>query len=212
MLTTFEAVCSPLQDGLGAFTSFAYDAVGNTILRTDARNWPATYTLDALNRTVGTLYLAGTRVTNTFDAAGQQTNMQDVTGITGYTYDLAGRQLSVAYPTGKTLTYAFDAVGNRALLTDPDNGLTSYSWDAQNRLDLIVSPYGDTTTIAFDALDRELTKTLGNGMLVSHTYDPDGRETLLGNSPTQAGANQLYTATYDPSAIASPSARSTELG
>ena len=81
------------QDGLGAFTSFAYDPVGNTILRTDARNWPTTYTLDALNRTVGTLYLNGTRVTNTFDAAGQQSTMQDLTGITGYTYDLAGRQL-----------------------------------------------------------------------------------------------------------------------
>jgi RHS repeat-associated protein len=175
----------------------AYDPVGNTILRTDARNWPATYTMDALNRTVGTLYLAGTRVTNTFDAAGQQLTMQDVTGITGYAYDLAGRQVSVAYPTNKTLTYAFDATSNRTGLTDPDGGLTSYSWDSQNRLIGIVSPFADATTIAYDALNRELTKTLGNGMLVSHAYDAAGRETMLGNYLAGRGTSTLYTAAYD---------------
>ena len=45
------------QDPLSAFTSYQFDSVGNLILRTDARNWPTTYTMDALNRTVGTFYI-----------------------------------------------------------------------------------------------------------------------------------------------------------
>jgi YD repeat-containing protein len=138
-----------------------------------------------------------TRVTNTFDAAGQQLTMQDLTGVTNYSYDLAGRQISVAYPTNKTLTYAYDPNRNRTLLTDPDGGLTSYSWDAQNRLIGMVSPFTDLTTIAYDALNRELTKTVGSGMLVSHTYDPAGRETMLGNYLSGRGSSALYTATYD---------------
>ena len=186
------------QDSLGAFTSFAYDAVGNTILRTDARNWPSTYTLDALNRTVGTLYLNATRVTNTFDAAGQQSTMQDLTGITGYTYDLAGRQISVAYPTGKTLTYAFDPIGNRIA--------AHRSRRRTHHLLLGRQEPNDRHRLALRRPDHHWPtmpstanspRPWATGMLISHTYDPDGRETLLGNYHTGRSL-RVYTATYDP--------------
>ena len=96
------------QDALGAFTSWTQDAFGNTVLRVDARNWPTTYALDALNRTSGQVYIDWTRVTNTWDGAGQQLTQQDLLGIRSFGYDLDGRQTSVAFPTGLNLTHTFD--------------------------------------------------------------------------------------------------------
>ena len=64
------------QDALAAFTSWIYEAAGNTSLRVDARNWPTSYTVDAVGRTVGQLYINGPRVTNTFDAASQKLKQQ----------------------------------------------------------------------------------------------------------------------------------------
>lgn len=185
------------QDPLGAYTTYQFDAVGNAILRTDARNLVTSYTVDALNRTVGTLYVDSTRVTNTFDAAGQQTTEQDVTGTTSYSYDRDGRQVAVLYPAGNALTYSLDAVGNRVLLTDPDNGLTTYSWDAQDRLVGIVNPFAEWTTIQYDALSREQHRVLGNGLNVSHTYDAAGRETVLSNASPAGTAWAVFTNTYD---------------
>ena len=172
--------------------------MGNTVLRTDARNRVTSYTLDALNRTVGTLYVDSTRVTSTFDAAGQPITSQDVTGITSFAFDLDGRQISVLYPAGNALTYSLDPVGNRLLLVDPDSGLTSYSWDAQNRLVGIVNPFNEVTTIQWDALDREQHRVLGNGMNVSHTFDAAGREIVLSNASPTGVALALFTNSYDP--------------
>jgi YD repeat-containing protein len=89
-------------DALGAFTSGQYDALGNASLRVDARNQRTTDTVDALNRTVGQLCFGGTRVTNSFAGAGQQTTQQDLLGVRSF--GLAGRQTSVAFPTGRKLT------------------------------------------------------------------------------------------------------------
>ena len=65
---------------------------------------------------MGQLYIDGTRVTNTFDAAGQQLTQQDVLGIRTLGYDLDGGQTSVAFPTGLRLTMAFDPAANRISL------------------------------------------------------------------------------------------------
>ena len=47
------------MDQLGARTSFTYDGNSNTILKVDARSWPITYTIDALNRTAMSAYADG---------------------------------------------------------------------------------------------------------------------------------------------------------
>ena len=147
---------------------------------------------------MGQLYIDGTRVTNTFDAAGQQLTQQDLLGIRSFGYDLDGRKTSVAFPTGLNLTMTFDAVSNRIVLLDPDNGLTSWSYDAQNRIVGIANPFAELTTIVWDALDREQRKTLANGMVVSHTFDAAGRETLLENRKADGTGLAIFTNTYDP--------------
>ncbi len=139
-----------------------YDASSNTILKVDARSWPITYTIDALNRTAVSAFINGTINTNTWDSAGQQLTMQDVTGITGYVYDLDGRQIAVQNPTGINLTYSFDTIGNRLTMQDI-GGITSYAYDAQSRPLTIWNPLNEITTMAYDALDREYHRVLANG-------------------------------------------------
>jgi len=154
--------------------------------------------LDALGRTTGQVYLDGTRATFTLDAAGEQTTMQDVTGVTTLLWDNEGRQVGVMNGAGKALSFTLDPAGNRSVLLDSDGGLTTYTHDEQNRLTGIVNPYNEFTTIQHDALDREVKKTLGNGMIVSQLYDAAGRELALWNvGPTGVGL-AIYTASYDP--------------
>jgi len=143
--------------------------VGKTVafyVRVDVRNWPTTYTMDPLNRTAGTLYVDGSMVTNTWDAAGQQLTSQDITGITSLLWDLNGRQMATQNPTGINLTNTLDPLGNRLVLADPW-GVTSYTWDAQSRLIGILNPLNEQTTIQWDPLNRESHRVLANGMAVS---------------------------------------------
>src|ERR1019366_8757853 len=135
-------------------TSFTRDANGNTILRVDARNWPTSYTADPLNRISGQVYIDGTRVTNTWDSAGQQLTSQDSTGITVYVWDLDGRKTATQNPTGINLTQTLDLVGNRLVLQD-NYGVTTNTWDLQARLSTIWNPLNERTTLSWDAIDRE---------------------------------------------------------
>jgi RHS repeat-associated protein len=179
----------------GAFTTFSHDPVGNTILRVDARSWATTYTMDVLNRTAVSAYMDGTITTNTWNQIGQQTTMQDTTGITSYLYDLNQRQIAVQNPTGINLTYAFDAIDNRVTMQDI-GGTTSYVYDAQSRNTVIVNPLNERTSIQYDGLDREYRRVLANGGSISHTWDAAGRETLIQNISAAGVAQAVFTNTY----------------
>ena len=65
--TVYDARSSVLavQDPLGKFVSYSYDPAKNPILRIDSRNWPTTYSFDALNRKSGYIYNNGQRATFT---------------------------------------------------------------------------------------------------------------------------------------------------
>ena len=151
--------------------------------------------MDALNRTAVSAYMDGTLTTNTWDQIGQQTSMQDTTGITSYLYDLNQRQVAVQNPTGINLTYSFDAVDNRVTMQDI-GGTTSYLYDAQSRNTVIVNPLNERTSIQYDALDREYRRVLANGGAISHTFDAAGRETLIQNISAAGVAQAVFTNTY----------------
>ena len=174
-----------------------YDAAGNRSRRVDARGWPTTYSMDPLGRTVGQIYIDGTRVTSIYDPAGRQTGMQDVTGITSMAYDAGGRQSAVVNGAGLALTYGYDATGERVSMQDPDGGMTTYGYDADGRLVGIANPYSELTTIGYDALGREVNKVLANSVTVSHSYDAAGREVGLSQVGPDGAAKAWYTASYD---------------
>ena len=134
------------------------------------------HTVDALNRTAHTLYIDATRVTNTWDSAGQQLTMQDVTGVTGYVYDLDGRQIAVQNPTGISLTSTLDSLGGPSevvlgqgrsrqmryiwggLASQNRSGTSSfYLYDSQGSVRNLVNPAGAITdTYLYTAFGVEL--------------------------------------------------------
>ena len=185
------------QDQLGFLTSYTQDGNGNTTQRIDARNWPTTYTVDALNRTIQTHYIDGGRVTNSFDAAGQQIISADGTGITTYVWDLNSRRIATQNPTGINLTSTLDPLGNRLVLADL-YGLTSYTWDAQSRLSRIENGVNEISTVSWDALNRSQHRVLANGCTISHTWDPAARETLIENRDATGVGLFIATNTYSP--------------
>ncbi len=185
------------QDQLSALTSFTHDANRNLILRVDARNWPTSYTIDALNRTPQTLYVDGTRVTNSWDPAGQQIVSADSTGITSMVWDQNSRKIATQNPTGINLTNSLDPLGNRLGLQD-NYGATTYTWDSQSRLLSIWNPLNERTTMSYDPLDREQHRVLANGMGISHTWDAAGREILIENRNAAGAALFVATNTYSP--------------
>ncbi len=188
---------SARQDQLGRLTSFSHDPNRNTTMRVDGRSWPTSYTVDALNRTAQTLYVDSTRVTNTWDGAGQRTGSQDVTGAYGYVFDLDGRKTATQNPTGIKLTNTLDALGTRLVLQD-SYGVTTYTNDIQSRLLTIWNPVNERTTITWDALDREQHRVLANGGAISHTWDANGRETLIQNLNASGAGLAIFTNTYSP--------------
>ncbi len=169
----------------------------NLILRVDARNWPTTYVIDALNRTPQTQYMDGTRVTNSWDPAGQQIISADSTGITSMVWDQNSRKIATQNPTGINLTNSLDPLGNRLVLQD-NYGSTTYSRDSQSRLLSIWNPYNERTTMSYDPLDREQHRVLANGGTISHTWDAAGREILIENRNAAGAALFVATNTYSP--------------
>ena len=198
-----------------ARTSFTHDANRNQILRVDARKtihpaaelllnhahwcmiWPTTYAIDALNRTPQTQYMDGTRVTNSWDAAGQQIVSADSTGITSIVWDQNSRKLATQNPTGINLTNSLDPLGNRLVLQD-NYGATTYTWDSQSRLLSIWNPLNERTTMSYDPLDREQHRILANGGTISHTWDAAGREILIENRNAAGVGQFIATNTYSP--------------
>ncbi len=84
--------------------SYTYDADGNKLTYTDARDETTDYTYDALDRL---------------------TSVEDPNGhTTGYTYDADGNQTSVPDPDGDTTGFAYDADDRLVTLTPwpPEGG------------------------------------------------------------------------------------------
>ena len=148
--------------------------------RTDARNWPITYTLDALNRVTGQLHCDATRDTFTFDADGRLITRQDVTGVHDQRLRRARSADRHGTPDRKQLTWIYDAVGRQSEVKDPDGYRQICTYDAQGRLTGMNNlGYSELTTFQYDALSRETVQTFANGMGANHGYGAAVRETVL---------------------------------
>jgi RHS repeat-associated protein len=128
-----------------------------------------------------------------YDAAGDRTSMQDITGMTSYAYDSLHRLTSATHPSGSNLpiqneAFGYDAVGNRS----SDTVVASYSYNAANELTSNSSftysydnngnqivrnsiQYSTQTTYSYDS-QNELTQVNAHGGGQSnYKYDALGR-------------------------------------
>jgi RHS repeat-associated protein len=145
--------------------SYDYDAAGNLVRQTDARNQTICFYYDELNRLTGKHYRTDTNcptsdpslnVSYTYDSTangnkgiGRRTGMSDPSGSTSWVYDERGRVL--------TETKTINGTGGGTF----------------------------TTRWSYDPMDRVETMTYPGGEVVNYTYNPQGLvEQIYRSSPT----------------------------
>lgn len=191
---------------------FQYDAVGNTIKKTDTAGRDTTYVYDAADRLTSIVDPALQVTQFEYNVRSQTTKVIDpATQQYLFGYDALGR-MTQATRGGISTSYVYDAVGNRTQRTDFNGAITNYTFDDLNRLSNIAFPdstsatYGydavsrlvsavnqtGTVTFSYDSLDRITSTTDVWGQTIGYAYDANGNRTAL-----TVGGSSYATYQYD---------------
>jgi RHS repeat-associated protein len=203
------------DNGNGTYTTYEYDAVGQTTRLTNyapdsSISSFSSYTYDDLGRQTGVTTLDGAW-TYDYDATGQLIHAafasasafihsQDLT----YVYDSAGNRVRTIknntvteystnnlnqYSGATGTTYQYDADGN--LISRAENGIVStFSYDDQNRLIQIIAP-NDIWSYEYDVFGNRTAST-HNGQRTEYLFDPTG----TGDVVAEYGSNGNLIANY----------------
>ena len=188
-------------DPLNHRTTYGYNAASLIVKRIDSNGIPTTYSYDNANRLTARRYPTTTyNVTFTYDAASQETRMQDSTGRTTQIYDADGRVLSIISPISPGIqrnTSIYDAGGRRTGLITLASGRFTYVYDKDDRLTRIQNPQGDLTTYVYDAASRMTINRLANGTRASYSYDPADRILRVANITAGSATLSSFAYSYD---------------
>jgi len=174
-------------------TQYAYDALGNRLIITNALGYTSTHTIyDALGRPSIVEDALGHQTHTRYNALGYRTVVTDAIppggtqadgAVMRYNYDSLNRLIAVHYETdGVTVQYEYDAVGNRMAMTDT-LGVTRYEYDDLYRLVSVTNPFTGTVVYGYDLAGNrtqliypDLSEGSGqSGKVVTYTYGADNR-------------------------------------
>lgn len=162
-----------------ASMSYAYDAVGNPIQRTDFNGAITNYSYDDLNRLTEIFYPNSTSAGYEYDALSRLTSASNENGTVAFSYDNRGRVSSTTDVWGQTLGFGYDANGNRTSLSLGGASQATYEYDELNRLKKITDNGALHVDYAYDAGSRLISGTLPNGVSTSYAFDGLSRLTQL---------------------------------
>ncbi len=182
----------------GHTTSYTYDVDGNLTGITDPDGRSTKYTVNAQDlRTVINYSQAGQttiNITESYNAAGQRTQMTDpTTGTHTYTYDAAGDLTSAA--NGATNTYSYDySTPGSMKETYPDGTKVTYGFDDAHNVMSVTAPGVSVSYLR--NTDRQITGiAYSNGLLESQSYNQAGQvinQTLTCGSTVAAESGTSY--------------------
>jgi RHS repeat-associated protein len=191
-----------------------YDANGNVLTTTDAKNVVTTYTYDVLNRPLTRTYNDGTpSVTNTYDAVGvayskgQLTEVSNSISTSKFTqFDTLGKPLvSQQITEGNTYTssYQYNLVGDLVQETYPSGRVVRNVYNANNEISKIYGQKNASSIMrtyannisytAWGAIDKI---KLGNGRFESAKFNNrlQATELAIGSS---VGDGSLWKLNYE---------------
>lgn len=179
--------------------TFAYDAVGNQIQRTDRNGRVTQYAYDPLWRLTSETWIGGGNTLQwTYDAVGNVLTATDAFSSLTMTYDARDQLLAMdnaGTPEAPhvALTYTYDLVGNRLSLTDTIDGtaggLNVYEYDALNRVTRITQSGADVDNkrvdFAYNALGQytqlqRFADLVGTRLVARSNYTYDALNRLTG--------------------------------
>jgi len=122
------------QHADGAWATFSYDAVGNTLTKQHQGQFVQTMTYNAANLQ-SNVALGNVKTTYTFDKAGNQTIKHLGVGLTTYAYGIENRLVGVTNPDGTLSTYTYQGTdGLRRTVQEPGQALTTTVRDGRDAL------------------------------------------------------------------------------
>jgi RHS repeat-associated protein len=163
----------------GLANSFAYDAIGNRVQRTDYNNLTTTYSYDAVNRLTNVSYPDASVVTYAYDKLSQLTSAANLNGTVSFSHDSLGRTTSTTDVFGQVLNFAYDANDRRTRLSFGTTTNATYTYDAVNQLTKITDSANLAIAYAYDGAGRLISRTLPNSTATTYTYDGLNRLTRL---------------------------------
>lgn len=164
----------------GHATHSQYDAIGQRILVTDARQNATQYVYDALGRTVKIIDPLSFTTRYEYDGVGNRIAVVDANGHrTDYTFDPGNRQVSatvqMASSEDRTTTYHYNDLGQQveirtAVGTDAEQ-ITRFEYDAEGHLRQTIDAEGGVRTQDFDAEYNTVSVTDANGHTTRSVFD-----------------------------------------
>jgi RHS repeat-associated protein len=184
----YDALSRPTTTTRAGLTmSYAYDAVGNRISRTDYNNMTTAYTYDPLNRLTKITYPDASVANYGYSKLSQLTTATNINGTVSFVYDSRGRTTSTTDVWGQILNYTYDVNNRRTKLSFGATTNATYTYDAVNRLTKITDSGNSAVTHVYDAASRLTSRTLPNGIATTYTYDGLDRLTRLKDAKGNSG-------------------------
>jgi RHS repeat-associated protein len=190
-----------LTDPLGRTTSYAYDAEGRLVQKTNPDGGVTKDVYNANNQLVQEIDPLGRSTDYTYDPIGNLTSKTVGDPTTwSYQYDLRGNVIQATDGNGNVTTYEYDAQNRLIKQTNVQNcgcnRVEVYAYDAAGNVTSETDPNGNVTTFTYDAMGNTLTQTNALGITVSWTYDGYGNTTSFtdGNGHT---TQYIYSTTRD---------------
>jgi RHS repeat-associated protein len=170
----------------GSSESYAYDAAGNRVSKTDFNGATITYAYDNLNRLTSVGYPNSTQASFAYDALSRLMTANNQTGTVSFTYDSMGRLAASTDAYGIVSSFSYDANGNRtaegvgtAPNVAPAAATATYGYDALNRPVTVTDAAGAAVSYGYDGANRLVSRLLSNGVVTSYGYDGLDRLTAL---------------------------------
>ncbi|MDX3193477.1 DUF6531 domain-containing protein [Streptomyces sp. MN03-5084-2B] len=215
-VTTDYAGTDPVKttDQLGRVGKAGFDALGRTVLATDARGAVTETAYTAANEVASVIDPLGRTMAYEYDPNGNRHKVTDARGgETVFDYDNMDHVAKVTDPLGQFEQAEYDQNGNlrkhtsrRGIVTENDyddldrksesrfgtESSTKFGYDLGNRLKRTEDSIAGVATSEYDGLDRVKAQTTTEGA-VSYDYDTAGRDRVL-NVPGRAPVRYVYDA------------------
>jgi RHS repeat-associated protein len=192
----------------GATTAETYDAVGNTLTRTDPNGVTITWTYTPVNLAASVSYSGSSAhsASSGYDADGNKTSMSDATGSSSYIYDPFDEVTSATNGASQVTGYGYNANGQPLTITYPlpstatwaSTQILNYTYDNAGLLATATDFNGHQISIGDTADSLPNSVTLGStGDALSTTYSATDAASVI--ALKNSGGTTLQSFTYSDS-------------
>ena len=161
----------------GIVETFAWDAAGNLVSRTDGEGRTTTFGYDAKGREISRTDALGGVTAYAYSDSGWLTNVTDAVGrSTSFVRTPSGAVVATIFPDGSVSTNVYDAADRLLQAIDARGAAVALGRDAEGRVVSRTSPVG-TSSVAYDLLGHPVASTNAAGETAAFAYDVLGNQT-----------------------------------